>query len=520
MSVKYGIKDSSKSTDVSKIGGWKAFYFCFNMIVGYAFLLGLGSVFQDTGNWFLVLNVVCAAIAFIVGLGYAKLSRHYDTNGGVFVFAYKAFGRNSAYFFGWMQYIKSPTVALTTILGMVWAFKGIHLGSEPIGNDGSYAWWLYVLAIGLFILIFWSLYFGFTGGKIALIILSVLKWFFFIFLIGLSLYWLKDAKSFFNNIFANGYSPSTWKTSYKTFLSIAPAIMTFFFAFGGFEDFASMANDFENPKSTLPKAIIFVFVASTVFYLIVFYLILGSLGTTGKFGLDPNSTGTGDINPINNLIYKTFGSGTGAIALAFGLILAFSQVANKSCARLQTSWALSRQLSPLGSSGFLPRLIGRRNKYGQLKNALVFDFIIVSFFICLYLLIAIFVFHNQNSGRLSGALGIYSFIAFVVYFGTLISLIKIASRERTVINLNIYEKIMYWFGIIALALIIILYVYSGVSTYDGFINLIMQLVTIFGFCLVGIVFWVIGYFKNWHKHKYSEDYYLDHIEDPITQASV
>ena len=507
--IKYGVKENSPTTDVRKIPKYQAYFFCFNMIVGYAFILGLSSVFQQIGNWFLLLIIICGSLAFIVGLGYAKLSRHYDTNGGVFVYTYKAFGKKTAYVYGWIQYIKSPATALSSILGMVWAFKTVG----GIGKDGVYPWWLYLIMLLIFFIIFVTLYFGYTGGKAALIILSILKWSLFIVALGLALYWIKDYSTFTKNIFDNGYKPKSWTDSYHIFLQFSPAILTFFFAYGGFEDFASMANDFENPKSTLPKAIIFVFITSSIFYLIVFYLILGSLGPSNKYGLDPNGLAV-DQNPINNLLYKTFGSFSGVMALTFGVILGVSQVANKSCSRLQVSWVLARQLSPLASSGFLPGMFAKRNKYGQFQNSITFDAIGTFVFITVYIVISTVIYKGQNAGRLSGALNIYTFIAFLIYTGTLASLLKLSSTKSS-IKLNIWEKIMYIFGLMVLIIILVLYVVTSMLTAGGFLELGLQLITIASLLFIGVIIYVIGHYLKWHNHELTHNYYLDHIEESI-----
>ena len=507
MAVKFSARrDSNKD---KKISAKEGYFFCFNMIVGYAFILGVSSVFQQVGNFFILLILICSFLALIVGLAYAKLARHYDSNGGAFLYTYKAFGKKPAYFIGWFQYIKTPVVGLSAILGMVWAFEKIG----GIGSNGTYPWWLYVIASSLFILIFIFLYFGLTGGRIALAILSVLKWSLLLFVLVLALIFIP---SFGKNIVDNNYRPEGWTDQWHTFLAFIPATLTFFFAYGGFEDFASMNSDFENPKSTVPKILVFVFITSTIFYIIVFYLFIGSLGATGKNGLDPNYKGN-DVNPINSIIYQTFSSGAGFVV---AVIVAVSQLANKSCGRLQTSWTVARQLEPLTSSGFMPHVLSRRNKYGQYQRLILLDSIIVFTLIGIYLLIAILVYKTQRSGRLSGALSIYSFVAFIVYAATLSSLLKLSTMKNNDIKLNIGEKIIYTFGLFVLFFFLVFYVVAGVVAGDGGQSLYLQLGTIGGFLLIGGIIYVCGTIFGWHKHEKSHDYYLDHVEDPVTVSSI
>ncbi|WP_434414466.1 APC family permease [symbiont of Argiope bruennichi] len=467
-------------------------FFGLNFIVGYAFLVGLGSVVKDSGYLFFLVVLICGTIAFSAGLAFARLSSIVDGFGGSYLYAKRAFPKKRFLYFltGWAQYIQAPFVAVSTITGIAWSFK---LASSDTYNFkyfdfDNYKGWIYLAAVIIFCLIIIILNFGFVSTHNSLRIFWTLKWFIIILALGMCIYHLNDFKVNWNkNIFTN--KPNS-------ILSIFQALVLFFFAYGGVEGIAAISKDVENSKKNMPRIILWTLVFTTIFYIIFYLLITGAVESKTLSGVD-------NPNPVNWLISNTF---LGVVLGSIFLYLAISsQVANKLTSRLQNGWVNTRLIAPLAADGFLPVLFAKRNKHNQFKYALYLDSAISISIILIY---TIFVFTFKSlQDNLDKPMDMYSLIMFFQYFMTCLSAIVLAKKK--VLNIKKIEVLFYYVGLVSIAIIQIGYVANIIFDnvgYDGNVSNISKnfyelipFILYFSSIIVGLILFYVGNKRNWRK---------------------
>lgn len=465
---KTGIKKRHKWTY------WQFVFWGFNFIVGLAYLIGLNQSFVPTGNLMILTIISGSAIAYFTGLGFAKLSVYYHSNGGAFLYCKHAFSRRIAWFVGFFQYIQAPFVAVAGLFGILWAFQGLHLPNhtaESTTDILSKNWWLFVIDFLVFLFIQIVLYFGFTSTKIVLYLLLSVTILTILFSIVIS---LRYSSNFIENVFHNGYKPpSNYVGGLKQLKGFIISITTFFFAYGGFEGVAIVADDVENPKKNFGKAMITIIISVGLFYILWYYLYLGAFGVWKPnvksnqdfVGLGQYDTSTGtpmDYNPfiqifrrlgVKPVIFSTFG------ASIVWLLWVFSQVSNKGSGRLMTGWVNAKIIGTIAEDGLLPRKFAVKNKYDQFANALILDGIITFVLITSFYM----VYHFTNYS-LADTLDLYTISAFIQYIGV-VAAVLVLNKKQKISNVKKYEVWIFILTIFVLLIIIFFYFFFGFQSF-------------------------------------------------------
>ena len=435
----------------------KMIFWGFNIIAGYTFLITLGQTYFKLGNFLPLVLILSSFIAFVSGIAFGRLSSHYGKNGGTLIFARHAFGKKIGGLMGFFQIMQLPIVSAIFPLSTVWLFNGLSINKIQISDQ----WYMYVLGMLLLGLISIIPIFNFTSNKVSLTIMWTFKWIVVIFSIVLC---LSQVRHFSTNII-NGYKPTS---SYNYFL-IIQAIITFFFAFGGFEVIGAQAEDIENSKTKILTIILTVIIMVAVFYLFYYFLILGALGPNGKAG----STGLPAVsndnrigNNLNKLIAVTFyggnmskilGSVIGVLIIVLVLITQFS---SKISARLQYGWSNSRIIEAYATAGYLPSLFANKSKYHKSYPAFLLDIFITMTLALFFVLISFF-----GKFLISGAIDIVSYISFMQYLGALIAIMCLKFKNKK-FKVNFIELILYI--IVSCTIILLLFSYM----IGGFINFV------------------------------------------------
>lgn len=494
------------STGRKKFSLFKITFFGFNFIVGYAFVVGMSSSFGYTGNLFLMMLLVCAFIAFTVGLCFGRLSTIFPQYGGAYIYVKEAFrNRMLSWLIGWLQYIVNPLVAIAAIAGIVWAFQGITINNSSIFANDEMVLFAITIVVYLFLLLIVN--FGFTSTMWAANILWFFKWIVLIGVIGLS---LSQITHFTQNIFHHGYQPAYNSIGFVGFVF---AIITFFFSFGGFEGIVAITEDVENPQKNMKKAILMIIISSTVFYVVYHLLFLGALGAYGKTGLLPQNlpTPTGNIlvnpeatsdspNPINNLIYLVFPSSM--VAGIFIIPAVFSQVCNKLTTPVQNGWVDARLIACLARDGLLPYQFAKRNKNHQFQWALLLDTIISMGIVAIYLIIISI---NRNyQTKLDTTLEIYTLVAFTEYIIVIVAYFALYRQNKQLKAItNTFDLGLFGFTVGVLVFLLASYFYGSIATdvyniQHGLpLQYVMQLGGFFGAIIISVFVWFIGKWCRW-----------------------
>ncbi|URM52757.1 APC family permease [Mycoplasma sp. SG1] len=479
------------------------FIFGFNFLVGFSFLFALPSSFAAVGNYFILILVAGSLISFMVGLSFSRLTLKFGGFGGSYIYVRRAFGNFTGYIAGWYQYIQGPFVCVTTVSAIAWAFKS-WTGFSTSGNFyDNYQFWIIAFAILSVIIIIVILYFGLAPTTYSLWFLWALKWGVIIFSLVLCfsrMFWSNSGDGgFFSNIFNNGYTPKNLNMG-----QAVDSLITFFFAYGGFEGIAAVANDVENPHKNMPKILLGIIIFTTIFYVFAFLLFLGALGAQN--GLASGS----DVNPINMIFKNLFQTklNWGVVAMLLGLLAVVGQIANKLTSRIQNGWVNTRLIAPLAADGFLPIRFAKRNRYHQFKNALFLDSIISIVLVLIYFSIFLSVpFFKSGAGMdvLSGSLDLYSLVVFVQYGLTMFAAWKLASPKVGFLTVKKWERYMYFFGGIFLFFLLGYYLVNNVTNaiVQHTMQNIYQIILFVIAGIVGLSLYPIGDWLNWRKQAHK-----------------
>ncbi|ALV23531.1 hypothetical protein ASO20_02630 [Mycoplasma sp. (ex Biomphalaria glabrata)] len=413
---------------------WGGLFFSLNIIVGYAFVVGLGSSIQASGLIGMPLILLaCAIVAFGAGIVFGTFAEKYSGYGGAYIYVKHGLGKKWAFFIGWCQYIQGPFCAISAIAAIVWSFQGANFFGWDLTNTAKFDEVkpiLFAISTILFIIFIIIVNLGFRSTRLSLWLTWGLKWFviilslIFAFICIGKLIAENNSHKIIDNITGKGFHYN------GNFFEIITSVLTFFFAFGGFEGAAAMSDDMTNAKKNMSFILIGSIIIATFFNFIYYFVFLAALGVNQN---DPTSiipNGTLDSNPINSVILNVLGGATG-VFIAITSLCVLSQVGNNSATCMQNSWIDTRLLLPLAIEGWLPKSWTRVNKHGQFSKCLIFDSILTIVLMVVYALGASFA-TDDIANNLSNTLGIYSLITFINYLGTMTSAFVLWRKKELV----------------------------------------------------------------------------------------
>lgn len=492
------------------------YIFSFNFLVGFGFLVSLTGVYESVGNFFFIVAIVCALIAYIVGLAYARLTTIFSSYGSVYNYTRPIFGKFTSYIFGWANFFLNPVTLLAAVMGVIWAFNSTKT-LFGINLFENYKIIIAVSVVGLFLFLSFISNFGLTPSKVTLNILMIMKWIvlggsIFMAFILLIKSGVASPSGLWNNILGGDiYNKDS--AHYHAKLSVSAfvvSIMNFFFAFGGIEGIASISDDVKEPEKNMPRIITRTMIAVTIFYLVVFYLLISALGgsTTSKNGTDhygllpyylPDGQQAAPNNPINSIMGVFFHDWIGITAgvglLIIGIIVVIAQTANKLTSCIMNTWVAARNVVPMAETNELPYEFSKTNKYGQYGKACWFTTIITFAILIAYLIVFLVDQNSQNS--LADGLAVNVLFEFFQYIGVLLAIIVYARNGK--LKIHILETIMYGVTCAIIIALLIAYIFYGVK--DG--SLWFQLGFFFGGLGIGLALYAIGYLTKWGNKNYQ-----------------
>lgn len=413
-------------------------FYGLNIIFGLTFLISIGQVYENSGDWMFLLFILGGVIVFMVGVIYAYLSRHMpNAKGGIYAYAKSAIGYRAAFFFNWCQYIVSPTLLAGETISVVLAFSNLPWYHE-------YKWLIFLVSVVIFIGISLLLVFGLHSTKIMIIFLTVAAYSSMAFFIGSTL--ARIGHGFFGNIFS---SSSRVNISLPGLIS---SFYTFFFALGGIEYLAAGSNELKNREKNASRGIFITMVVTLGGYFLLTLLTKAALGPS-----EIVTTGEGlNNNPINKVLLLVFGA-VGGTAVIY--IFAVIKVLSESNARLNIGWLSARVIEPMAEDGFLPTSWAKRNKHNQLQMGIIWHSII-TFVLLAAILVPLYLYPGNQA--VTAAFQIYSLIAFIQYIGVAWCGWKLIERKKIPYNATI--------SFIAPVLIVILVVCTALYLYSSITN--------------------------------------------------
>ena len=321
--------------NLKKLGFWQAVAVGLGNIVGAGIFVMAGAAINAAGPGALLAFGITAALAASVGLNSAELSSKFpDLEVCVYSFAKATLGDRMGFLVGWFRLISYAMSGAAVALGFSGYVVGIGL---PRGL-------LFPIA-GLLILIL--SYVEMKGIRLAAKVEEVLVT---VNLIGLGL--------LVTTAIALGrYSPSKFSPLFpKGITGVFEAAAIAFFAYSGFNTIATLTPDVKNGEKTVPRAIIFSLVVSTILYVLVVFSMLYALNWEA-YGVasNPLSLTLSSVNaPIPISYAVAFSALTATLTVTLSLIIAGSRTTQR-----------------MGEDGLLPRFLGKNSKIPTIAVATI-----------------------------------------------------------------------------------------------------------------------------------------------------
>ncbi len=255
-------------------------FFGVGSILGAGIYTLIGKVAGLSGNFIWLSFLLAAICAMCTAFSYAELSAAFPKAGGEYIYAKKAFGKNTGIFLGSIISLNGIISGATVAVGFAGYFSTLLNVNVLIGS------------LGIIVLIFLVNVSGIRQSSIINIILTIIE------AIGL-FFVIYSAFSSIGNINYTNLPPTG-------FNGIMAASALAFFAYIGFEDIVKLAEETKNPEKNIPRAL---FISSIIVFIIY------SLVAICAVSVIPYQELGNSESPMADIIGKKYGK-TGIIIIS------------------------------------------------------------------------------------------------------------------------------------------------------------------------------------------------------------
>ena len=207
---------------------------------------------------------IAFGITLTLGLSMTELARHLPSAGGYYTYVSRTVHPRAGFLTAWLYFLYDPVGTAINL-----AFMGFFLQQTLKTEYGfPFPWWLFfILAV---IVITFLTYRGIEISANIMMVLGILEMAIVVALVVTGL--LKPGKGGIN---LSSYLPGNAPSMNGLYLGVVFTI----FSFTGFESVAPLAEESENPRRNLPRAIIGSILLTGVFYLFTSWALLIGWGT-------------------------------------------------------------------------------------------------------------------------------------------------------------------------------------------------------------------------------------------------
>jgi len=257
-------------------------------ILGAGVYIMIGDAAGLTGNSIWLSFILASIVAIFTGLSYAELSSRFPYAGAEYVYVENSFGKTSAWLVGWLILVGSIIGGTTVAIGFSHYFSAIF--GTPILLTSLFM--LFVIGIILIV--------GVQETAFITILFTIIEATGLIIIIFIGI-------PYFGSV---NYFEMT-----KGIGGLIDASVLIFFSYIGFEGISRLAEETENPKRNIPKAIIYSIVIVTFIYALV------GVAAVSIVGWQELSTAKA---PLALIAEKVFGEKTFFILSVIGLFATFN----------------------------------------------------------------------------------------------------------------------------------------------------------------------------------------------------
>jgi amino acid transporter len=246
---------------VRGIRQWDLIGLTINSIIGAGIFVLPAKAFDLIGPYSLIAFVTCAIVSVLIVLCFAEVSSRFTDTGGPYRYAHVAFGPAVGFQVGWLNWLARISAYATNCNLLV-----VYLSFFwPPASSGLFR---ALVITGLTATLTAINYVGVRDATVTSNIFTIAKLLPLILFIGTGLFFLAPEN------FTLGTAPSLG--------SFSTTVLLIVYAFTGFENATVPSGEIENPRRSLPIAILAAIAIVTAFYLLIQVVCIGTLVTLGK----------------------------------------------------------------------------------------------------------------------------------------------------------------------------------------------------------------------------------------------
>lgn len=292
------------------VGRWSYVAFMINGIIG-AGIFGLPSrVHALVGVYGLIAYALCAALMFCIALVFAEVASRFSATGGPYLYARLAFGPLAGFLLGWLMWITRVT-ALAAISNVLVSYSSFFWAPAAAG------WPRALVTSGVLVGLTVLNLIGVRRVADAMSAITVAK------LVPLALFVVAGLFALDRHAFVAPHAVTT--------THFGQAMFQLVFAFAGFEAAAVLAGETRDPQRTLPFALLFALALTTVFYLLIQVVCIGTLPGLATSEKPLADAGARFLGPAGGgllalgALISAFGTLCGSMLIGSRLLFAMSE---------------------------------------------------------------------------------------------------------------------------------------------------------------------------------------------------
>ena len=310
----------------SEFGFWSIVLLGINAIIGSGIFLLPNKAYALAGSFSLVVIVFDALLAMSLALCFAEASGRFQRNGGPYIYARAAFGNFIGFEVGFMK----AAISIIAWAAMANGFATALTAVLPAMKDPFYKDAVIIALMGLLGLIN---ILGVQLSKVINNLVTVGKLLPLVLFIAIGIFYMNGAN--FTPLLPSGEAAANF--------SFGAAALLIFYAFTGFE---AIAEDMDDPKRNIPRAIVMVMLLVSAFYFLIMMVSIGVLGP------DLAETKT----PIATAAAVFLGTAGGLLVMA-GTLVSIGGI------NLASSFLTPRVIVAIADDHMLPPVFSRYNRF-------------------------------------------------------------------------------------------------------------------------------------------------------------
>lgn len=235
-----------------QLGFWDSIAINIGIVIGVGIFRVPADIarYLDQPTWILLAWILGGLISLLGVLCYAELSSCFPQTGGTYVFLREAYGKSTAFAFGWMEFTVQRAGSMAGVAYVLAAYMKHFLPYAP-GTEK----WIAIVAIFIFTAV--NLL-GLRYGASIQNVLSTLKVVTLFTIIGLVFFAGQDRI----------VTPSVIQLSWRdNAMGLAPALIPVLWSYGGWHESTFMSGEFRDTNRALPRSLIFCILMIAALYI-------------------------------------------------------------------------------------------------------------------------------------------------------------------------------------------------------------------------------------------------------------